>query len=154
LGTLFQAKRGAAAAPIRTAFSSRVGFALDLGTVHDTPRGGVEGIATVHRTAVVPQNEIANPPFIVPSQLIAGRVSPNLVEQHFGLGEREPVDVGVAAATEIEALASRFGMCADERVDRARGFARIVARRYAGPDIAAAVIGPVVFYPEPGNALF
>src|SRR6516165_4000407 len=81
-------------------------FALDLGTVHDASRGGVEGIAAVHRAAVVPQNKVAHPPVIVPRQLVARRVSPNLIEQRFGSGKRKSVDIGVAAATEVEALAA------------------------------------------------
>src|SRR4051812_37543408 len=144
---LFQAERVGATVRTPTAVSAgsrvlisshRPGFALDLGTVHDASRSGVEGIAAVHRAAVVPQNEVADPPVIVPGQLVAGRVSPNLIEQRFGLGERESVDIGVVAPTEIEALATRFGMRADEWVDGARGLARIVARRHAGSDVAAA----------------
>src|ERR1700720_2118791 len=97
LGTLFQAGRVSARAAIgmtppagsRVLISShRPGFALDLGAVHDTPRGGVEGIAAVHHAAVVPQNEVADTPIIVPGELVAGRVSPDLVEQRFGIGER------------------------------------------------------------------
>src|SRR5260370_13695615 len=163
LGPLFLAERGGAAAPISTASSAgspvlisshRPGFALDLGAVHDAPGSRVEGIAAVHRAAVVPQNEVAQPSVIVPGQVVAGRVRQNLVEQRLGFGERESIDISIAAAAEIKALATRFGVRADERVDRARGLARIVARRHAGPDIAAAVVGSVVFYPQPGDAIF
>src|SRR5260370_39488415 len=110
LGPLFLAERGGAAAPISTASSAgspvlisshRPGFALDLGAVHDAPGSRVEGIAAVHRAAVVPQNEVADPPAIVPGQLLAGRVRPNLVQQSIGVGAREVIEISLEAAVEI-----------------------------------------------------
>src|SRR5215471_18526597 len=91
-------------------------FAFDLGTVHQTARIAIEWIATVHGAAVVPQNEIADLPDIVPGQLVASRAGPDLIEQGLRFRKRQTIDVGISAAAEVEAPAAGFGMRADERV--------------------------------------
>src|SRR5262245_17866445 len=83
-----QAKRG----------SRRPRFALDLGAMHDPARIRVEGVAPVHSAAVVPEHEIAHPPDVFPGEFASADELPQLVEKRFRLREREPYQVGVAAA--------------------------------------------------------
>jgi hypothetical protein len=83
-----------------------------------------------------------------------GRITPQLVKQRLGLGERHSVDIGVAAAAEIDAFAAGLGMGADQRVQGAGGGTRIVGRGHPGTRIAAAVAGAVMLDPEPGKLPF
>src|SRR5579872_5375889 len=63
--------------PVPPALSgARLSFAFDLGAMHDSARGRVKGITAVHRAPVVPQDEIAYTPFVVPRELLASRVRP------------------------------------------------------------------------------
>src|SRR5581483_11143134 len=45
--------------------------ALDLSAMHDAPAVRVEGIAPVHGAAVVPQNEVADAPDMLPGEFRA-----------------------------------------------------------------------------------
>src|SRR5437588_12413548 len=38
--------------------------ALDLGAMHDAPGRRIEGVAPVHHAAIVPQDQIADPPLL------------------------------------------------------------------------------------------
>ena len=53
---------------------------LDLGSVHDASRTRIECIAPVHRAAIVPDNQIASAPLVVPGKRIGGSVRPDLVQ--------------------------------------------------------------------------
>src|SRR5205085_6809638 len=50
--------------------------AFDLGAVHDAPCRRVEGVAPVHHAAIVPQNQIAGPPLLIPGEFGLGSVLP------------------------------------------------------------------------------
>src|SRR5262249_51200328 len=91
--------------------SGRPRVALDLSPVHDAAAVGIECIAPMHGAAIVPQHEIAHAPDMLPTELAAIDDAPQLVEQRLGLGNLEPDQIGIAAATEIEhaAAARRMG---------------------------------------------
>src|SRR6266540_2191380 len=55
--------------------SHRAG-ALELGAVHQAAGRGVEGVAAVHRAAVVPPDEVADQPFLGPGEAILDHVGP------------------------------------------------------------------------------
>src|SRR5436305_8635685 len=70
-----------------TAGSKRA-VALDLGAVHDPPGCRVEGVAPVHDAAIVPQDQVARAPLLVPGEFVLGRICPQRVEQRLAFGER------------------------------------------------------------------
>src|SRR5690348_8080914 len=72
-------------APVRD--SGRPQLALDLGAVHDSPAVRVKGIAPVHGASIVPQNEIADPPDVLPGEFPPIDDAPQLVEQRLGVLE-------------------------------------------------------------------
>ena len=81
--------------------SARACFALDLGAVQDPPRGRVKGITPVHGTPVVPEDEVAYTPFVVPREFLTSCIGPQLVEQRFGVSEGKAVNVGVAPSPKV-----------------------------------------------------
>ena len=133
----------AAACVAATQYVERA-LSLDLRTVHDTPRSGIEGIAAVHGAAVVPDDEIAGLPAVTPRQPISGCDLPDAIEQGVRFIERQPFEPRVAAAAEIQMPAARFRMRADERMQRAGRGAGIIGRRDAGANVSAAVVGAIV----------
>jgi len=137
----------AAACIAATQFVAR-SLSLDLGAVHDAPGARVERVAAVHDAAVVPEHQVADPPLVAPRQGAGGGRLPDAIEQRVGLVERQSLEPRVAAPAEIQVAASRFGVDGDEQVERAWRGARIVARRDAGADVAAAVVGAVVLDAE------
>ena len=48
--------------------SDRPRVAFDLGAMHNPPAIWVKGVAPMHRAAIVPQNEIANAPDMLPNE--------------------------------------------------------------------------------------
>src|SRR5579863_7655194 len=90
--------------------------ALDLGAVHDAAALRIERIAAVHHATVVPQDQVARPPLLVPLEFRLRRMRPQRVEQGFALCERQPRDVGVAAAAEEQGLLAGNRMSANDRV--------------------------------------
>src|SRR3984957_9392137 len=106
---------------------------LYLGAVHDAARRSVERIAPVHHAAIVPQDQIAGSPLLIPGEFVARRVLPQRVEQRLAVGERKTGDIGVAAAAEIQRLSARHRMGADNRMLGTHGL-----RRVGCVDIAAA----------------
>src|SRR5579872_5595119 len=72
------------------------GFALNLCAVHYPARAGVKRIAAVHGAAVVPQDQVADAPFVMPFELFAIRVGPQFIEQGFRFRKRQSLDVSVA----------------------------------------------------------
>src|SRR5262245_10036962 len=83
----------------------------------EQPTGGcIERVAPMHDGTVVPHEHVARLPAMMPREPILRRVRPKSIEQHFGPRNVEPGKIGFRAAAEIEAVASGFGMRADERV--------------------------------------
>ena len=92
---------------------------LDLGAVHDparcrdrTDRAG----AWCSGCPTAPGRRPASVLYQVNSSRVG--VGPDLIEQRFGLREREPLDVGVATAAEIQPAPPAVGMRADQRMER------------------------------------
>src|SRR5947209_19610927 len=77
--------------------------ALELGTVHQPARRGVEGVAAVHRAAVIPPDQVADPPFLLPGEAFLAGVLPQEIQERLALLDREAEDIGVDAAAEVEA---------------------------------------------------
>lgn len=50
--------------------------ALDLGAVQDPASVGIEGVAAVHRRAVIPQHQVAWLPLVAPGKFVSRGVSP------------------------------------------------------------------------------
>src|SRR5205809_6100552 len=88
----------------RASESLRALCSLDLGSVHDSPRLIVERIASMHRGAVVPDDEIANLPDVLPGELRARDIAPEFIKQRYRLGELQADQIGVAPAAEIQQL--------------------------------------------------
>ena len=141
----------AAACIMLTQYVAR-SLSLDLGAVHDAPRTGIERVAAVHDTAVVPQHEVAGAPLVAPGERVRGRDLPDAIEQRVGLVEWQPLEPRVAAPAEIEMPAPGLGVDAHERVERAWRGARIVGRRHAGAHVAPAVVRAVVLDAQPQRA--
>ncbi len=133
----------AAACVAATQYVERA-LSLDLRTVHDAPRPGVERIPAVHDAAVVPQHQIADAPVVAPRERIGGGDVPDAIEQRVRFVERQPFEPGIAAAAEIEMATPRFRMDADERMQGAGRGAGIISRRDAGADVSAAVVRAVM----------
>ncbi len=77
-------------------------FTLDLSPVHNAARAGVERVAPVHGAAIVPQHQVAHLPLVVPGEFFACSDRPQLVEQRFGLRQRQTLNVGISPASEIK----------------------------------------------------
>ena len=137
----------AAACVAATQYVERA-LSLDLRAVHDAPRSRVERIAAVHDAAVVPQDEISDAPLMAPRQRIRRGKFPDPIEQGVGLVERQPFEPRIAPTSEIQMLAPRLRMDADQRVQRAGSGTRIVSRRDAHADVSAAVVRAVVLDPH------
>jgi len=84
-----------------------------------------------------------------PADLRPRRIGPQLVQQRFGLVQGQAIDIGHAAAAEIQHGSPRLRMPADQRMQMARRLPRIVGRRHAGAEIAATVVGAVMLHLEP-----
>jgi hypothetical protein len=54
--------------------------AFDLRAMHQAAALRIEFVAAVHDAAIVPQDEVADPPLLIPSQLRARRMGPERVE--------------------------------------------------------------------------
>jgi hypothetical protein len=54
------------------------------------PRRGIERIAAMHDTAVVPHHHVAGAPLVVPGELRLRGVRPQLVEQRLRFPEGRP----------------------------------------------------------------
>src|SRR5215831_937251 len=75
---------------------SKRAVAFDLRAMHQPPVAGVELIATMQNTAIVPQHEVADPPLLIPGQLETRSMRPQRVEEPLAFFELQTVDVGVA----------------------------------------------------------
>ena len=54
--------------------------ALDLGAVHDAARVWIERVASVHGAAIIPHDEIADAPGVLPCKFRSINETPKLVE--------------------------------------------------------------------------
>src|SRR6516164_5697475 len=70
-----------------------------------------------------------------------------------GISKLKSDQIGIAATAEIEHASVGVWVRAYQRMHCTGGGKRIISRRHALTDIATAVVGAVVLYPEPGNAL-
>ena len=67
--------------------------------MHDPTRIRLERIAPVHGAAIVPQEEIANAPDMLPSEFGAIHETPELTDQRLRFCKLEPDQISVAAAS-------------------------------------------------------
>ena len=114
-------------------------IALDLGAMHQPSRIRVEFIAAVQDTAIVPHDEIADAPLLIPGEFGLARVFPQCIEQGFAVSEVKALDVGVAAAAEKQRLAAGDRMGADDRMVGAGSLARIADLGIAAAQFAGTV---------------
>src|SRR5260370_37958934 len=68
--------RGLHVQPARFSLGARSSFAFNLGAMHDSARGRVKEVAPVHRAPVVPQDEVAYTPLVVPREFLTSCVGP------------------------------------------------------------------------------
>src|SRR4051794_905806 len=101
-------------ASIAVAFDDRHAFALRA--MHDSPRGGIEGIAPVHHTPVVPYEDVADAPLVMPREMRLGGVRPQRLEQRFGFVERKSVHISVRAPADVQRIAARLRVPPHDRV--------------------------------------
>src|ERR1041384_3565379 len=81
--------------------------ALELGAVHQAAGRGIEGVAAVHRAAIVPPDEVARLPILPPGEFLLGRVLPQEIEELLAFPNRQAENVGVDAAAAEKRLAGR-----------------------------------------------
>ena len=91
----------------------QVGPSLDLRPVHHAPRGRIERITSVHRAAIVPQHQVTLAPLMAPAKPVAVDMFPKLLDQRFGLGQIQTIDIGIPPAAKIQRGAPGFGMGVD-----------------------------------------
>src|SRR5262245_56509466 len=107
-------------------------MAFDLSGIKYPPACRIEGIATVHRRAIVPYHHIAEvPPVLIP-ELRLGGMRPQFTEQCFGCVQREPVDVCSMPSAEEEQVAPRLRMRGYDRMARTGCRSNIVIQRSTG----------------------
>ena len=72
-----------------------------LRAMHDPAPAGIERVAVVHHTAVVPHHHVADLPLVMPREKILRGVLPQHIEQRFRLGHFHPEYVSIAPPSEI-----------------------------------------------------
>ena len=87
--------------------------------MQDPPVVGIKGIAVMQGAPVVPNQQIADAPLLVPGELGAGSVRPQLFQQYFGLFQREPVHIRIGPASKVKTIVPGFRMCPNDRMTRA-----------------------------------
>src|SRR5947209_15356159 len=102
--------------PALRVHSGRPLLTLDLSAVHDAPAVAVERIAPMHGTAIVPKNEVADAPGVLPGKAGIVHETPQLVEQRFRLRKRKAYEIGIAAAAEVKHAPAGYRARANERV--------------------------------------
>src|SRR5215204_1345997 len=90
--------------------------------MHQAAGGRVEGVAAVHRAAIVPPHEIADPPVLAPGEFLLAGVLPQEIEQRLALIDRQPHHISVDAAAEEQRLFAGLRVGADHRLARTRHF--------------------------------
>ncbi len=97
-----------------------ISSALDLCSVHDAACRGVERVAPMHGTAVIPQHQVADPPDVLPGEFRACDEIPQFVEQCLRVCKFEPHEIRIAPAAEIEHAPPGVRVGANQRVYGAR----------------------------------
>src|SRR6202012_1984152 len=69
-------------------------IAADLGAMHHPLIVVLERVAAMHRTAIVPDHDIAFAPDLGPPEFRSRRLLPKLVQQRLAVVHRESRDVG------------------------------------------------------------
>ena len=69
--------------------------------MHYASRAGVERITMMHDGAVIPDNDIADLPLVMPTKLQLRSMRPQSVQQLLGRLKRKPIHVGVRPPTQI-----------------------------------------------------
>jgi hypothetical protein len=118
---------------------------LDLGAMHDTARLPIEGIASVHGRAIVPEQEIADAPPVHIPEIGPFDMRPERIKQCFRFCRRKTFNAGVAPPAEIKARRARRGMTANSGMPSTRRLVRIVCGFDPLTQVAAAIVGAVVF---------
>jgi hypothetical protein len=77
-------------------------LALDLGAVHNAARIRVERIASVHGAAIIPHDEIADAPNVLPCKFRSINETPKFIEKRLRITKLESDQIGIAATAEIE----------------------------------------------------
>src|SRR5262249_30861768 len=108
-------------------------------------------ITPVHRTAVIPQYEIANLPFAVPHKGFLRGIHPKLIEQRVRFRKCQPLDVRVTPPTEVQKATPGFGMRANQRMIVTRRMDRVIDCGCTLPDISTAVVCSIVLQCETFN---
>src|SRR5690348_823954 len=128
--------------------------ALELGAVHQAARGGIKGVAAVHRAAIVPPDKIARLPILPPGEFLLGCVLPQKIEELLAFIDRQAEDIGVDAPAEEQRLPAGLGMGADERLYRPRHFRHVIDGLEPLMRPAAAIVGRGVARFEPADPRF
>src|SRR5215475_9616682 len=86
-------------------------ISLDLCTVHNAPRAGIEGVTPVQHREIVPHQQIADLPFVAHQEARLRCVRPQSIEQRIAIGHLHTNDIAVWAAAQKQSLSpgSRFG---------------------------------------------
>src|SRR6266567_1491675 len=71
--------------------------ALELRPVHQAAARRIKRVAPVHRAAIVPPYQIADPPFLAPGESFLDGMRPEEIEQRLALRDREADDIGIDA---------------------------------------------------------
>ena len=77
-------------------------FTLDLGAVHDPPADASNGSRRCMVQRLSHSTRSPTRHVLYQVDLVARRVRPQLVEQRFRFRKRQPLDIGIAAAAEIQ----------------------------------------------------
>src|SRR5262245_55046061 len=93
-------------------------LALDLGAVHDAARIRVERIAPVHGAAIIPHDEIADAPDVLPCKFRSINETPKFIEKRLRITKLESDQIGIAATAEIEHASGGVWVRAYERMHR------------------------------------
>ena len=79
----------------------------------------------MHGAAVIPHHQIADLPYLIPLECFLRGMRPQAIQQIFAFIERHADDVSGLAAAQKQAVLMGLRVRADDRVYRARRFARV-----------------------------
>jgi len=117
--------------------------AANLRAVHQLPLVYIKRFAPMHRTPVIPQDNITDLPVMLPH--LGGRIRPQGIEQCLGFFERHTVHICISPAAKIQRLAAGLRVLANDRMARPRRRARIIAGLCTQTDITRARVRSVMF---------
>ena len=118
--------------------------ALDLRPVKDAARVGRERVPSMHRTSVVPDQQVANVPGVMPCELLSCRMLPKFVQYCFTFSNVEAQNVLVLTTAQKEGASAGIRMGPHERMSGAGSFSNIVDRLEAFPQRSRAGVCIVV----------